>query len=77
MVSPETVTVLPLPTLASAKAPVAEAVLRVTESPETTPARAALPVLSVAVVLPSYTLLEAVILLTVNIAVPVPCMEKL
>ena len=72
MVSPETVTILPVPALASAKAPAAEATLRVTLSLPTTPTKAALPVLRVAVVLPSYTLLLAVIPLTVNAAVPAP-----
>ena len=66
MVSPETVTVLPVPTLASEKAPVAEDTSRVTSSPVTTPTMDALPVFSVALAVPSYTLLEAVIPVTVN-----------
>ena len=50
IVNPATVTVLAVPTAAVAKVPVALPVPSVTVSPETTPTRAALPVLNVAVV---------------------------
>ena len=60
-----TVTVLPVPTLAWANAPVAPVLTSVTVSPESTPTRAALPVLRVAVVVPLYTMLDAVTPVTV------------
>ena len=58
-------TVLSVPTFLSAKIPVAEPVFRVTESPPTAATRSALSVFSVALAVPSYTLFEAVIPLTV------------
>ena len=53
VVSPLIVTVLAVPAVLLAKLPVALALFKVTVSPLTAPARAALPTLSVAVVLPS------------------------
>ena len=60
IVRPDIVTVLPVPTLLLSKVPTAEPVFSVTESPPTTPTRAAEPVLRIAAVVPSYTLLSAV-----------------
>src|SRR5258706_496673 len=68
IVKPETVTFLPVPTVLLLNVPAALPVLSVTASPDTTPTNAALLVLSVAVVLPSYTLLLAVMPETVSIA---------
>ena len=63
---PETVTVIPVPTDEVANAPTAEAVLRVTESPRTTPVRVAPLVFKATDVVPSYGLLAAVIPETVK-----------
>ena len=51
----------------SAKVPAAEPVARVTLSLPTTPTSEALPVFSVAVILPLYILLSAVTPVTVNV----------
>ena len=53
MVRPETFTVLTVPTVLLVNAPVALPVFKFTVSPLTTPTNAALPVLSVAVFVPS------------------------
>ncbi len=59
-------TVIPVPIEAEAKVPTAEAVLRVTVSPGTTPTNVAPVVFKVAEVVPSYCLLAAVIPVTVS-----------
>ena len=66
MVRPATLTGFEVPVTELAKVAVALAVLNVTLSPLTTPLNAAVPLLSsdVAFVLPSYTLLVAVMLST-------------
>ena len=68
MVRPAMLTVLLFDANRSANVAVAEAVDRVTESPDTTPDNAALPLLrsDVADVVPSYTLLLAVMPVTVS-----------
>jgi hypothetical protein len=60
------VTAIPVPTDEVAKVPIAPAVFKVAASPAMTPTRTALPVFNVAVVLPSYVLLFAVIPVTVR-----------
>ena len=70
MVKPDKVTVLPVPAVLLEKTPEAPLVLMLefTVSPVTTPDNAAVPVLKVAVVAPSYTLLLAVTPLMVSVA---------
>ena len=63
---PDTVTTFAVPTEDDAKLPLAEAVSSVTVSPDTTPTSVAVPVFSVAVAILSYTLLLAVMPLTVS-----------
>ena len=53
MVRPVTLTSLPVPTVLFVNAPEAPPVFRVTSSPAATPTSVALPVLSVAVFVPS------------------------
>ena len=69
MLRPATVIVLLLPTFLSANVAVADAVDSVTASPETTPESAAEPLFRsvVAELLPSYTLLLAVMPVTVRV----------
>lgn len=67
MVSPEICTLLPVPTVAELNRPVADPALSTTLPPSKLPTRAALAALMVAVVVPSYSLLLAVMPLTVRV----------